>query len=280
MSGVAGRAGLSPGDGRRPRLRRRDGEVRRHDGLARADLRPRDELHPLLARPLQLRAADDGAARPRHRAHDGLRHRRPVGRRRQPLGDQVREGEADPRRERPRHRLRDDGRVPGVRQQRPAGGRHRGRPGEALHGQAAQAPDLPRRDPHAVGADHHLQRRLRQGHRQHAGRPPQGRALRAGREPDARPRLARLAGVVPVGRAPAVRRGAGRHQLHALGRAGGKPPGRQPRRSGAPSRAGHVLRAGRIPHEPQRPAARRRCSTRWTTRTSTRSSPSACRVTR
>ncbi len=134
MSGVQVGPAYRAGDGRRPRLRRREGEVRRHDGLARADLRPRDELHPLLARPLQLRAADDGAARPRHRAHHGLRHRRPVGRRRQPLGDQVREGEAGPRRERPRRRLPDDRRVPGVRQQRPAGGRHRGRPGEALHG--------------------------------------------------------------------------------------------------------------------------------------------------
>ena len=94
-----------------------------------------------------------------------------------------------------------------------------------------EAPDLPRRDPHAVGADHHLQRRVRQEHRQHAGRPPRGRAVRPGREPDARPRLARLARVVPVGRAPAVRRRAGRHQLHAVGRAGGEPPGRQPRRS-------------------------------------------------
>ncbi len=127
---------------------------------------------------------------------------------------------------RPRRRLRDDGRIPGVRQQRSAGGRHRGRPGEALHGLPAAAPDLSRRDPHAVGADHHFQRRLRQGHRQHAGRPAQGRALRPRREPDARSRLARLARVVPVGRAPAVRRGGGRHQLHAFGRAGGQPPGR------------------------------------------------------
>ena len=134
MSGVQVGPAYRAGGGRRPRLRRREGEVRRHDGLAGADLRPRDELHPLLARPLQLRAADDGAARPRHRAHDGLRHRRPVGRRRQPLGDQVREGEGGARRERPRRRLPDDGRIPGVRQQRPAGGRHRGRPGEALHG--------------------------------------------------------------------------------------------------------------------------------------------------
>jgi hypothetical protein len=121
----AGRAGLPARGGRRPRLRRRDGEVRRHDGVAREDLRPRDELHPLRARPLQLRAPDDGAARSRHRAHDGLRHRRPVGRRGQPLRDQAREGETDPPRGWPRHRLRADGRVSAVRQQRSARGRHR-----------------------------------------------------------------------------------------------------------------------------------------------------------
>ncbi len=85
------------GHRRRARLRGRGGEVRRHDGLAGADLRPRDELHPLLARPLQLRAPADGAARSRHLPHDGLRHRRAVDRRRQPLRDQVRQGQADPR---------------------------------------------------------------------------------------------------------------------------------------------------------------------------------------
>ena len=83
---------VAAGDRRRARLRRRDGEVRRHDGVARAHLRARDELHPLHARQVLLRAPRDGAARPRHPAHHGLRHRRPVGRRRQPVGDQVRQG--------------------------------------------------------------------------------------------------------------------------------------------------------------------------------------------
>ena len=96
---------------------------------------------------------------------------------------------------------------------------------------------------------------------QHAGRPARGRALRAGREPDARPRLARLAGVVPVGRAPALRRCAGRHQLHALGGPGGQPAGRRGGGRARRRRAGHVLRAGRVPRQPQRPeqgdAARR-----------------------
>ena len=75
------------------------------DGVARAHLRARDELHPLHARQVLLRAPRDGAARPRHPAHHGVRHRRPVGGRRQPFGDQVRQGPRHPRRDRPRRRL-------------------------------------------------------------------------------------------------------------------------------------------------------------------------------
>ena len=45
-----------------PRLRRRDGEVRHHHGVARADLCACDELHPLHARQVLLRAPRDGAA--------------------------------------------------------------------------------------------------------------------------------------------------------------------------------------------------------------------------
>ena len=59
-------------------------EVRQHDGVARAHLRACDELHPLHARQVFLRAPGNGAARPRHPAHHGVRHRRPVGGRRQP----------------------------------------------------------------------------------------------------------------------------------------------------------------------------------------------------
>ena len=93
------------GHQRRARLRRGVREVRPHDGVARAHLRARDELHPLHARQVLLRAPRNGAARPRHPAHHGVRHRRPVGRRRQPGGDQVRQGPRDPRRDRARRRL-------------------------------------------------------------------------------------------------------------------------------------------------------------------------------
>ena len=80
--------------GRRPRLRRRHDEVRRHDGVAGADLRSRHELHPLHARQVLLRAPRNGTPRRPDPAHDGLRHRGPVGRGGQPFGDQAREGQA------------------------------------------------------------------------------------------------------------------------------------------------------------------------------------------
>ena len=60
-----------------------------------------------------------------------------------------------------------------------------------LHGQAAEVPDLPQRAPHAVDPDDHVERRLRQGDRQHPGRTPERGAVRAGRQPDARPRQPR-----------------------------------------------------------------------------------------
>ena len=114
----AGRAEARAGHRRRARLRRGDGPARPDDGLAGEDLRQRAQHHPLHARQVLLRGDRDGAARPRHPAHAGLRHRRPVARRRQPVGDQVREGEADPRRARAHRRLQDRGRVPVLRQQR------------------------------------------------------------------------------------------------------------------------------------------------------------------
>ena len=95
------------------------------DGLAREDLRQRAQRHPLHARQVLLRGDRDGAARPRHPAHARLRHRRPLARGRQPVGDQVRQGEAGARRARDHRRLRDRGRVPVLRQQRRPRRRHR-----------------------------------------------------------------------------------------------------------------------------------------------------------
>ena len=60
---------------------------------------------------------------------------------------------------------------PAVRQQRRPGGRHRGRSRDTLHAEDPQAPDLSQRDAHPVRADHHVQRRLRQG----TGNTPDGR---------------------------------------------------------------------------------------------------------
>ena len=116
-------------------------------------------------------------------------------------------------------------------------------PRHAVHAEDPQAPDLSQRHAHAERADHHVERGLRQAHRQHAGRPPQGRAVRAGRQPDARPRQPWLACVVSVGREAALQGFTGRHQLHGLGRAA---EGASVRR-GADRRRGqgvrHVLRA-------------------------------------
>ena len=96
--------------------------------------------------------------------------------------------------------------------------------------QDPHVPDLPRRGAHAVGADHHLQRGLRQGDRQHAGRPQEGRAVRARRQPVERPRHARRAGGADVGRQDPVRRRRGRHLAHAVGGAvGARQRGRPPR---------------------------------------------------
>ena len=84
-------ADVGAGEGRVPGLRRRARQVRADDGLAGRRLRQRHEHHPLHARQVCLRAGGDGAARLRAAANDGLRHRRHVGRRRQPFGDQIRE---------------------------------------------------------------------------------------------------------------------------------------------------------------------------------------------
>ena len=92
---------------------------------------------------------------------------------------------------RPGRRLRRRGRVPDLRQRRRPGRRRSpSSSSSAFMEQDPPAADLPRRGAHAVGADDHVQRGLRQAHRQHARRPPRRRAVRAGRQPDERPRHA------------------------------------------------------------------------------------------
>ena len=65
--------------------------------------------------------------------------------------------------------------------------------------------------PHAVDPDDHVERRLRQGDRQHAGRPAAGRAVRARRQSDARPRQPRHPRLGRVGREDSLPRRRGRH---------------------------------------------------------------------
>ena len=55
-----------------------------------------------------------------------------------------------------------------------------------VHGQDPLLPGLPRRAAHPVGADHHVERRLRRQHRLDPGRSQARRALRPRRQPDAR----------------------------------------------------------------------------------------------
>ena len=134
------------GVGRRARLRRRRAPLRHAAGLAGRDLRRRAQLHPLHARQVRLRAPGDGAARPRRAAHDGVRHRGPVGRGRLAVGDQVRQGQAGARRARARRRLRHRG-----RRSRPTATTTTGpTPSRStlvreMHAQPAPAADLPRR---------------------------------------------------------------------------------------------------------------------------------------
>ncbi len=121
-----------------------------------------------------------------------------------------------------------------------------------LHEQAEKTPDLSQGAPHPVDPDDHVERRLRQGHRQHARRASPGPAIRAWRQPDARPRQSRhprrrgLCGEDPVSRCR------GRHLPDGFPR---------PNRSRARGRGSHhqshrnprrVLRQHRLPHERER----------------------------
>ena len=159
------------------------------------------------------------------------------------------------------HRLPDRRRVPGVRQQRQPRGPDRQLSREHVHGQAAEASDVPERPAHAVDPDHHVERRVREGDRQHAGRPAAGRAVRARRQSDARARQPRHSRGRGVGGEDSVPRRGGRH--FADGHAGAdrtRPDCRgsdhEPHRH-----AGCLLQRHRLPHERQRPepghAARR-----------------------
>ena len=115
--------------------------------------------------------------------------------------------------------------------------------------------------PHPIGADHHLERRLRQEHRPHAGWTPQGRTVCARSQPDARPRLARHHGLGRVGGEDSVSRRRGWHFAHDDHGARGLGP--HAGRSGHEPRGhdGRVLRRERLSHERQcsqpRDAARR-----------------------
>ena len=107
--GRADRSGVPAGQGGRAPFRRRARAVRPDDGLARRRLRERHERHPLHARQVRLRAGGDGAARLRADAHDGVRHRRHVGRGRQPVGHPARDRARRPRRHRAGDGLQDRG---------------------------------------------------------------------------------------------------------------------------------------------------------------------------
>ncbi len=162
------------------RLRRRARTLRPHDGLARRDLRRGAQRHPLHARQVLVRARRDGPPRQGGAAHHGVRHRGPLGRRRLALGDQARDGDARVRRARHRGRLRDRGRVPRLRQRRRPGRRPRGRARRGVHGEDPDAQDVSRRGADPVGADDHLERRVRQEDGLDPRRPPCRRAVLAG----------------------------------------------------------------------------------------------------
>ena len=218
-------------DQRRARLRRGVREVRPHDGVARAHLCARDELHPLHARQVLLRAPRDGAARSRHPAHHGVRHRRPVGGGRQPGGDQVCQGPRDPGRDRARRRLRH--REPGANSV-PQFGNNDDRVDSIAADLVTRFMQKIRKHPTYRNATHTqsvLTITSNVVYGKATGNTPDGRRkgepFGPGRQPDARPRQPRLARVVPLGREAALQGFAGRHQLHRLGRAAEGAPVRE-----------------------------------------------------
>ena len=81
------------------------------------------------------------------------------------------------------YRIESENVGPAIRQQRRSGRQHRRRSRHAIHAEDPQASDLSQRDPYPERADDHVERGLRQAYRQHAGWPPQGRAVRPGANP-------------------------------------------------------------------------------------------------
>ena len=202
----AGRAGRRARRRRRARLRRRHGQVRHDDGLARRDVRGRAQLHPLHARQVRVRAPRDGAARRGGPAHHGVRHRRPVGRgrlARAPSSTRRCTPSATTAAWSPTTSSTATSRPTATTTTAPT----RSRSGSSRPSWTRSASCPPYRDAvaHAVGPDDHVERRLRQGDRQHARRPAGRRAVRPGRQPDERPRLPRHARVRAVGGEDPVR---------------------------------------------------------------------------
>jgi formate C-acetyltransferase len=112
VSGEADRPDACADHRRGARLRHRDEAFRADARLAGGNLRQRAEHHPLHARQVLLRVGADGVSRPRRAAYPGLRHRRPVAYGGQPVGDQVRQGQAGAGRDRAGRRLPGRGRLP------------------------------------------------------------------------------------------------------------------------------------------------------------------------
>ncbi len=270
MSGKQIGPAFGAGQGRVPRLRRGGRALRQDDGLAGGRVRERHERHPLHARQVRLRTGRDGAARLRAAADDGVRHGRIVGRGRQPVGDQVREGEGDPGQDRPDHRLPDRRRVPGVRQQRQPGRPDRQLSREHVHEQAAKASDVSECGAHAVDPDHHVERRVRKGDRKHAGRPAAGRAVRAWRQSDARARQPRDHGGRGVGGEDSIPGRGGRHFAHGDAGADRTWPCRRGSDYEPHRHAGRLLQRHGLSHERQRAEPGHAASTRWIIRRSIR----------
>ena len=86
--------------------------------------------------------------------------------------------------------------------------------GQYVHEQAAETPDLPERAAYAVDPDHHLERGVREGDREHAGWAPSRRAVCARRKSDAWARHPRHPCVRGVGGQDPVSRRGRRHLAH------------------------------------------------------------------